>query len=125
MNLFVLQSAPEKSHKDIPKSSNNVQSSAAIGGKNKVKEEVVKKNSSELTNGYAKPNNHIDVIPDNKLDRGRQRTKKDEKINSELFHQQMAKTMQNLQRDLDSITTRVRSLEAQALQVFASQSVRT
>lgn len=58
-------------------------------------------------------------------DRGRTRDKRsgeNRRENAEFFNQ-MAETMQHLQRDLDRITGRVRSLEGQALQSLAPQSV--
>ncbi|OAD55715.1 Acyl-CoA-binding domain-containing protein 5, partial [Eufriesea mexicana] len=52
----------------------------------------------------------------------KQRNKKDEKSNAE-FLNQIATTMQNLQRDLDRITARVRCLEGQTLQALAPSIV--
>lgn len=56
-------------------------------------------------------------------ERGRTRDKKDDKNKNAEFLNQIAVTMQNLQRDLDGITARVRSLEGQALHALAPQSV--
>lgn len=86
-------------------------------------ENVIKENT-ELTNGYSNVNGHAETIQESQRERGRQRTKKDDgKINTE-FLNQIATTMQHLQRDLDRITARVRSLEGQALQAMAPQIVR-
>lgn len=77
-----------------------------------------KENSSELINGYINTNGYTEPLIENKQERNKQRIKKDEKSNDEFFNQ-IATTMQNLQRDLDRITTRVRSLEGQTLQALA------
>lgn len=126
-NSISLQSAPERSQKDALKSSvcpQKVQTTANNGIDKSHTENVVKE-STELTNGYG--NGHaVDVTAaetDSKRERGRQRTKKDDKFNAE-FLNQIATTVQHLQRDLDRVTTRVRSLEGQALQALAPQSVR-
>lgn len=75
---------------------------------------------TNLTNGFKE-----DTSESSKQlhERGRTREKKDEKNKNAEFLNHMAVTMQNLQRDLDRITGRVRSLEGQALHVLAPQSV--
>lgn len=86
-------------------------------------ENIIKENT-ELTNGYGNANGHAETVSESHRERGRQRTKKDDnKVNAE-FLNQIATTMQHLQRDLDRITARVRSLEGQALQALAPQTVR-
>lgn len=82
------------------------------------------KENTELTNGYTNANGHVETIQENHRERGRQRVKKDDsKVNAE-FLNQIATTMQHLQRDLDRVTARVRSLEGQALQALAPRVVR-
>ncbi|XP_015116621.1 acyl-CoA-binding domain-containing protein 5 [Diachasma alloeum] len=71
---------------------------------------------NSLTNGYK---SDVEETKCNQ-DRGRSREKKD---NAE-FLSQIAVTMQNLQRDLDRITGRVRGLEGKALQALAPQHER-
>lgn len=63
-------------------------------------------------------NSYTETVTDSKQERDRQRVKKDEKSDAEFFNQ-ITTTMQNLQRDLDRITARVRSLEGRALQALA------
>lgn len=99
--IDTVETAPERIQKETNKSSTNVQ-------------------KTNIINGHAKTNDSIEVNVDTKQERGRQRTRKDDKENAEFFNQ-IASTMQNLQRDLDRITTRVRSLEGQALQALAPQ----
>jgi len=122
----LLQSAPEKAQKDALKSTNapqKVQTTAKNGIDHSNTENVIKENT-ELTNGYSNANGHVETISESHRDRGRQKTKKDDnKVNAE-FLNQIATTMQHLQRDLDRITARVRSLEGQALQALAPQTVR-
>ncbi|XP_032684416.1 acyl-CoA-binding domain-containing protein 4 isoform X1 [Odontomachus brunneus] len=122
--IDTVESAPERSQKDALKSSTcpqKVQTTANNGIDNSNTENVVKE-STELTNGYSNANGHaVDATSDSKRERGRQRTKKDDKFNAE-FLNQIATTVQHLQRDLDRVTTRVRSLEGQALQALAPQS---
>lgn len=79
---------------------------------------IQKENSSELINGYANTNGYTE----NKQERNKQYIKKDEKSTDEFFNQ-IATTMQNLQRDLDRITARVRNLEGQTLQALAPSIV--
>lgn len=69
--------------------------------------------------------NNKDLVMDNKhhQDRSRTREKRDDRRDGAEFCNQMADTMQNLQRDLDRITGRVRSLEGQALQSLAPKLV--
>lgn len=118
-----MQSAPEKTQKDALKStaSQKVQTAkneiAHSSTENNVKE------NTELTNGYSNVNGHAETVTENHRERSRQRTKKDDKVNAE-FLNQIATTMQHLQRDLDRITARVRGLEGQALQALAPQTVR-
>lgn len=99
--IDTVETAPERIQKDTNKSSASVQ-------------------KTNIINGHAKTNDSIEVNVDTKQERGRPRTRKDDKENAEFFNQ-IASTMQNLQRDLDRITTRVRSLEGQALQALAPQ----
>lgn len=77
---------------------------------------------TELINGYTNANGHAETVTESKQEKSKQRTKKDEKTNAE-FMNQIATTMQNLQRDLDRITARVRSLEGQTLQALMPQIV--
>lgn len=120
----LLQSAPEM-HKDASKPtvpSQKVQITANNGIDHSNTENVIKE-TTELTNGYSNVNGHVETIQESQRERGRQRTKKDDnKVNAE-FLNQIATTMQHLQRDLDRITARVRSLEGQALQAMAPQTV--
>lgn len=121
-----MQSAPERMQKDASKSTaapQKVQTAVNNGIDNSSTENVIKENT-ELTNGYSNVNGHAETIQESQRERGRQRTKKDDgKINAE-FLNQIATTMQHLQRDLDRVTARVRSLEGQALQAMAPQTVR-
>lgn len=89
-------------------------------------ENIKRENNTELTNGYSNVNNHEEKLQQEMQprERGRQRTKKDDNRSNE-FLNQIATTMQHLQRDLDRVTTRVRNLEGQALQALAPQKVRT
>lgn len=122
-NSILLQSAPERSQKDALKPSacpQKVQTTANNGIDHSNTESVAKDNS-ELVNGYA--NGHAEEeMSESKPERSRQRTKKDDKSNAE-FLSQIATTVQHLQRDLDRVTARVRSLEGQALQALALQNV--
>lgn len=83
---------------------------------------IQKENSSELINGYANTNGYTESVTENKQERNKQHIKKDEKSTDEFFNQ-IATTMQNLQRDLDRITARVRSLEGQTLQALTPSIV--
>lgn len=125
-NSILLQSAPERMQKDASKSTvppQKVQTTANNGTDHSNTENVIKENT-ELINGYSNVNGHVETIQESQRERGRQRTKKDDnKVNAE-FLNQVATTMQHLQRDLDRITARVRSLEGQALQAMAPQTVR-
>lgn len=88
----------------------------------KVNELVAQReNSSELINGYTNTNGYTEPLTENKQEKSK-RVKKDERCNDEFFNQ-IAITMQNLQRDLDRITARVRSLEGQTLQALAPSIV--
>lgn len=124
-NSILLQSAPEKMQKDASKltaPSQKVQTAANNGVDHSNTENIIKENT-ELTNKYNSVNGHAEKIQENHRERSRQRTKKDDsKVNAE-FLNQIATTMQHLQRDLDRITARVRSLEGQALQAMAPQTV--
>lgn len=85
---------------------------------------AVNETVTELTNGCNNINGHVNGVPEITQERGRQRTKKEKNsqaANAEFFNQ-VAATMQNLQRDLDRITARVRSLEGQALQALTPQT---
>lgn len=121
-NFLLLQSAPERSQKDLTKSSNCVQQQI-INSYNKSNKPnaVTKENPSELVNGYSHVNGYTESS-DAKQERGRPRARKDDKGDAEFFNQ-IACTMQNLQKDLDRITARVRNLEGQALTVLAPQPV--
>ena len=123
--IDTVESAPERTQKDAAKASSTQKVSNGVnatadetGGSGASKE-----NPEEVTNEYAKMNGYAKAFTGSKQDIGRQRTKKDEKSNAEFFNQ-IAVTMQNLQRDLDRITARVRSLEGQALQALAPQTKR-
>ncbi|XP_051173266.1 acyl-CoA-binding domain-containing protein 5 [Leptopilina boulardi] len=119
-----LESAPERSQKDLMKSSNGVQpriinnSSHCKHNKSTV---VTKENPTELFNGYSHTNGHIEYSDSKQEIRGRPRVRRDDKTDAEFFNH-IAFTMQNLQKDLDRITARVRNLEGQALSVLAPQS---
>ncbi|KYN33572.1 hypothetical protein ALC56_12284 [Trachymyrmex septentrionalis] len=119
--IDTVESAPERAQKDALKStiaSQKVQTTAKNGIDHSSTENVIKENT-ELTNGYSNTNGHAQTISENHRERSRQRTKKDDnKANAE-FLNQIATTMQHLQRDLDRITARVRGLEGQALQALA------
>lgn len=123
--MFYSQSAPERTQKDTTKTS---ATSKMTNGLNvttdEISESVVsKENLAEVTNGYANTNGCLKTSTEGKQqESNRQRTRKDEKFNAE-FINQITVTMQNLQRDLDRITARVRSLEGQALQALAPQTV--
>lgn len=124
-NSILLQSAPERMQKDASKPTvppQKVQTTMNNGIDHSNTENVIKENT-ELINGFSNVNGHMETIQESQRERGRQRTKKDDnKINAE-FLNQVATTMQHLQRDLDRITARVRSLEGQALQAMAPQTV--
>ncbi|XP_029176243.1 acyl-CoA-binding domain-containing protein 5-B [Nylanderia fulva] len=124
--IDTVESAPERMQKDASKSAaapQKVQIAANNNGIDNSSTENVIKETTELTNGYV--NGHVETIQESQRERGRQRTKKDDgKINTE-FLNQIATTMQHLQRDLDRITARVRSLEGQALQAMAPQTENT
>lgn len=123
-DTILLQSAPEKTQKDTFKSTTAPQkiTTAKNGIDHSSTENVVKENT-ELTNGYSNANGHVEMVTESHRERSRQRTKKDDnKVNAE-FLNQIATTMQHLQRDLDRITARVRGLEGQALQALAPQTV--
>ncbi|XP_017759324.1 PREDICTED: acyl-CoA-binding domain-containing protein 4 isoform X2 [Eufriesea mexicana] len=119
--IDTVESAPERIQKDTTKIS-NITHKMTYGlnfSTDKINELVTpKENSSELTNGYTSTNGYTEPIIENKQEKSKQRNKKDEKSNAE-FLNQIATTMQNLQRDLDRITARVRCLEGQTLQALA------
>lgn len=120
--IDTVESAPDRTQKDAIKSSVSIQKTSITfntsdDNANK-QQSTTKENSLELINGRAKTNDLTEINVDTKQERGRQRTRKDDKINAEFFSQ-IASTMQNLQRDLDRITARVRSLEGQALQALS------
>lgn len=75
-----------------------------------------------LTNGFKDDLTEPTHDAKQSCERGRTRDKKDDKNKNAEFLNQIAVTMQNLQRDLDRITGRVRSLEGQALHALAPQS---
>lgn len=120
--IDTVETAPERSQKDTMKTSTSSQKiSNGINVSNEAVSEpaLVKESPSEMTNGYTNINGYMETaVADSKQDRSRQRNKRDEKSNVDFFNQ-IAATMQNLQRDLDRITARVRSLEGQALQALA------
>ncbi|XP_012274010.1 acyl-CoA-binding domain-containing protein 5-B isoform X2 [Orussus abietinus] len=126
--IDTVESAPERSNKDMTKSSTTHKqhstNSVTSHEKSNGQAPVVKENSSKLTNGYAEENLPTTSTADTKQDRGRSRGKKEEK-RSEEFLNQIATTMQNLQKDVDRITARVRSLEGQALLALAPESDQT
>ncbi|XP_033225229.1 acyl-CoA-binding domain-containing protein 4 [Belonocnema kinseyi] len=115
-----VESAPERSQKDLTKSSTGVQQQI-INSYNKSNKPnaVTKENPSELINGYSHVNGYTDSS-DAKQERGRPRARKEDKGDA-VFFNQIACTMQNLQKDLDRITARVRNLEGQALAGLAPQ----
>ncbi|XP_031845968.1 uncharacterized protein LOC116432773 isoform X2 [Nomia melanderi] len=121
--IDTVETAPERSQKDATKTSTSSQKILnVLNVTNDVISEpiVPKENSVELTNGYTNINGYTETVIDSKQERTRQRSKRDEKSNVD-FYNQIATTMQNLQRDLDRITARVRSLEGQALHALAPQ----
>nr|XP_033336663.1 uncharacterized protein LOC117226448 [Megalopta genalis] len=121
--IDTVETAPERSQKETMKISTSSQKvSNGINVSNDAFNELVvsKENSSELTNGYTNISGYMETVVDSKQERSRQRNKRDEKSNVDFFNQ-VATTMQNLQRDLDRITARVRSLEGQALHALAPQ----
>ncbi|XP_003708341.1 uncharacterized protein LOC100876599 isoform X2 [Megachile rotundata] len=124
--IDTVESAPERSQKDTIRGSSSTQkmSNGLTSSTDKVNESITSKENhlSELTNGYTNTNGYAETVTENKQDKNKQRTKKDEKTNDE-FLNQIATTMQNLQRDLDRITARVRSLEGQTLQALMPQIV--
>lgn len=122
--LILLQSAPERTQKDTVKSVPEKTQIATSNGIDQSNTENVTKESIELTNGYTNANGHVETMQENHRERGRQRVKKDDNKTNVEFLNQIATTMQHLQRDLDRITARVRSLEGQALQALAPQTVR-
>jgi len=125
LNTILLQSAPEKTQKDTLKSTivpEKVQATTSNGIDHSSTENVIRE-TTELTNGYNSTNDHVDAIPESHRERSRQRNKKDDGKNNAEFLNQIATTMQHLQRDLDRITARVRSLEGKALQALAPQTV--
>ncbi|XP_076240431.1 uncharacterized protein LOC143182974 [Calliopsis andreniformis] len=123
--IDTVESAPERIQKDVIKTSTTTQKMS--NGLNVITDEisesiVPKENIVEVTNGYANTNGCLKTSTEGKQhESNRQRTRKDEKFNAEFFNQ-ITTTMQNLQRDLDRITARVRSLEGQALQALAPQT---
>ncbi|XP_046613189.1 acyl-CoA-binding domain-containing protein 5 [Neodiprion virginianus] len=82
---------------------------------------IVRENSTEqLKRDSSPPSGHAQSNEEVKPERGRSRERKDDKKNAEFFAQITA-TVQNLQRDLDRITARVRSLEGHALNTLSPQ----
>ncbi|XP_076757047.1 acyl-CoA-binding domain-containing protein 4 [Xylocopa sonorina] len=123
--IDTVESAPERTQKDeirnTTKASNGTQkiTNSLSVSTDKINELVTQKEiPSELTNGYVSTNGYTEPVIDNEQERNSKRIKKDEKSNAE-FLNQIATTMQNLQRDLDRITARVRSLEGYTLQALA------
>ncbi|XP_017884569.1 acyl-CoA-binding domain-containing protein 5 [Ceratina calcarata] len=131
--IDTVESAPERTQKESMKTCSN----AIAGGQkmsnglnvssDKINESVARKeNSSEATvNGYGNANGCSGIETTVTEETGAQeksreisRVNRDEKLNAE-FLNQIASTMQNLQRDLDRITARVRSLEGYTLQAMA------
>lgn len=99
-------------------------------------EKILTKSSLSASRTTSVPTNLTNGFKDDSVDntneggkhlgeRGRTRDKKDDKNKNTEFLNQIAVTMQNLQRDLDRITGRVRSLEGQALHALAPQSEHT
>ena len=119
--IDTVESAPERSQKDTIKGSNSTQKiSNGLNSTTDKATESKESQPSELINGYTNANGHAETVTESKQEKNKQRTKKDEKTNAE-FMNQIATTMQNLQRDLDRITARVRSLEGQTLQALMPQ----
>ncbi|CAL7950980.1 unnamed protein product [Xylocopa violacea] len=119
--IDTVESAPERTQKDTTKASTATQkiTNGLNVSTDKINELVTQKeNPSELTNGYTSTNGYTEPVVENAQERSSKRIKKDEKSNAE-FLNQIATTMQNLQRDLDRITARVRSLEGYTLQALA------
>ncbi|XP_015589100.1 acyl-CoA-binding domain-containing protein 4 [Cephus cinctus] len=117
--------APERIPKEMLKtsSSNQTMSTVNLHDNSNGQAIINKETSAALTNGYAETNGHVSesqILLEIKQDRSRPRVKKDDKKNAE-FLCQIAITVQNLQKDLDRITTRVRSLEGQALNALSPQ----
>ncbi|XP_034944730.1 acyl-CoA-binding domain-containing protein 5 isoform X2 [Chelonus insularis] len=115
-----LESAPEKSIKEPTKSSISAQSNTKSSG-DQIKPEI----STNLTNGHSNSNKNEINADKHHQDRGRVREKKNGKENNyqnSEFLQQVTETLRHLQRDLDRITGRVRSLEGQALQSLTPKS---
>ncbi|KAK0078217.1 hypothetical protein PV325_002826 [Microctonus aethiopoides] len=117
-----IESAPEKTFKEF----NTTKSSIGIPQSNKSSGQESKPLHYNSMNGghtikKIDDGNNKDLVMDNKhhQDRSRTREKRDDRRDGAEFCNQMADTMQNLQRDLDRITGRVRSLEGQALQSLA------
>ncbi|XP_020297533.1 acyl-CoA-binding domain-containing protein 5A [Pseudomyrmex gracilis] len=124
--IDTVESAPERTQKDTSKSVTATLKGQTIAnnGIDYSNAENVTQENTELTNGYSNANGHAETLQQEVTrERGRQRTKKDDNRSNE-FLNQIATTMQHLQRDLDRVTTRVRNLEGQALQALASQGVR-
>lgn len=127
----MFQSAPERSNKDGTKYStvagqqlNSVNNThlKMNGQATVVKDNLsgeLPKDLSTTNNGHA---HHTTVVEQVKQERGRSRDRKDDRKNSEFFSQITA-TVQNLQRDLDRITARVRSLEGHALNALSPEPV--
>lgn len=134
MFVFFFQSAPEQSLKDYTKSSIGVPQAAGTSkGLHSDKQQhgsSVKHTgkgaaTKNLTNGYHSYGNADgpEVKSHQHQERGRTREKRDDLKDNSEFLNQIAMTVQNLQRDLDRITGRVRGLEGQALQALAPKPV--
>ncbi|XP_015434160.1 PREDICTED: acyl-CoA-binding domain-containing protein 5 [Dufourea novaeangliae] len=122
--IDTVETAPERSQKETIKAATSTQKvSNGFNVTNDIVSEsvVLTEKSSGLPNGYIDMNGRVETVTESKQDRSRQRNKKDDKPNADFFNQ-IAATMQNLQRDLDRVTARVRSLEGQALQAMAPQT---
>ncbi|XP_017797808.1 PREDICTED: acyl-CoA-binding domain-containing protein 5 [Habropoda laboriosa] len=121
--IDTVESAPERTQKDTTKASISTQKMSNglnITADKAIESTTQMENPSELINGYTTANGYSEPIVENKQEKNIQRLKKDEKSDAEFFNQ-IATTMQDLQRDLDRITATVRSLEGQTLQASAPQ----
>ncbi|XP_066593510.1 acyl-CoA-binding domain-containing protein 5-B isoform X2 [Prorops nasuta] len=122
--IDTVESTPEQIQKEI---STNVNNSVEKSQNEKTSKEFVsKENHQEPSNGCLRGNinGHVEGITNAKQDRGRHRTKRDDQTTTE-FYNQIVETLQHLQKDLDRVTGRVRSLEGQALSALAPSSTRS
>ncbi|XP_012251771.1 acyl-CoA-binding domain-containing protein 5 isoform X2 [Athalia rosae] len=125
--IDTVESAPERSNKDGAKFSNSLQQQQQLNSSNnnshvKINGQptIVKESSMDLPRDHSTTNGRVHINSDVKPERGRSRERKDDRKNAEFFAQITA-TVQHLQRDLDRITARVRSLEGHALSALSPQ----